>query len=79
MDRILRPSLDFLTDSDGLIAPKALSHIDHTPLAFAVALFELLAACGEGVEEWLTQAVRGLVALDQDAVGLLEAESECGS
>lgn len=58
---------------NGRVAAEALAHVDHAALALAVALFQLLALQRECVDEGLAQAVGGFVAMDHDAVGLLEA------
>lgn len=79
MTRVLRPALNLQTDGDGLVPPKAFSHVHHAPLAVAVALFQLLAPGGQGVDERRPQAVGGFVAFNQHAIRLLQAERKCSS
>jgi len=66
-------ALDLFTDSNRLVASESLSHIYHAPFAIAIALFKLLAACGEGFHERRAQTVCWGVAVYEDAVGVLEA------
>ena len=69
--------LQFLRVGNGLVAPEALPHVDHAALALAIAVFELLALGGQGVGEGRAEAVGGGVAVDEDAVAVLEAEGQC--
>ncbi len=62
-----------MADGDGLVSAEPFTHIDHAALALAEATFELLALCWEGFEEGRGEAFEGGVAVDEDAVGVLEA------
>lgn len=42
-------AFELFAQSNWLIAPKALAHIDHAPLTIGVTLFQLLAFCGQCV------------------------------
>lgn len=79
---LLRPAvtegarLQLALDTDGSVATEALAHVDLALFAFGVSLLELLALGGKRVFERRTKAVAGLIPLDHDAVGVLEAEGE---
>ena len=75
MTGVLRAALKLLAHCNRLIASESLPHIHHPALAFSVALLELLALRGHGVDEGWTEAVGGLIAVDHYAVGFLEALS----
>lgn len=66
-------TLDFLRHGNGLISSESFPHINHASFAFAIALFELLTAGGETVEKRGAETIYRFVALDEYAVGVLEA------
>ena len=70
--------LDVL-EGGGLVAAEALAHVDHAAAALPEALLELLALGGQRLGERGPEALGGRVALDQDALGLLEALRQGGS
>lgn len=72
--RLLATSLELGGSGDGLIASESFPHVDEAALAFAVAFLELLALGGESVGEGWAETFGGGVAVDEDAVGILEAE-----
>lgn len=77
--RVIGTGLELHTRGDGLVAPESLAHVNHAALALAVALLELLAACGQRVDERGAKAVGGRVLVDHDAVGVLQAFGQCGT
>lgn len=62
-----------------MVTSKPFPHVDHAALALAIPLFELLALCGKGFDEWRTEAIYRAVTLNEDAVGGLEAFREGGA
>jgi len=74
MMRILRSTFDLLAHSYWLVTSESFSHIDHAALALSVTLLQLLAAGREGVEKGLPKAVGWFVALNKNAVRVLETD-----
>lgn len=60
-----------------MVSPEAFAHVDHASLALAEATLQLLALGGEGVDQGRGEAFDGGVAVDEDAVAVLEAVGEC--
>jgi hypothetical protein len=71
--------LELALDRDGAVATEALAHVNHALFAFGIALLQLLALRGQRVLERRAQTVAGLVALDHDAVAVLQAEGQRGA
>jgi hypothetical protein len=71
--------LELARHSNGAVAAESLAHVDHALLALGVALLQLLALRGEGVLERRPQTLARRVALDHDAVAVLQAEGERGA
>jgi len=69
----LHCSLGLFTHGNRLVSTEALAHVDHSTLTFPQALFQLLALGRHLIDERGAEAVGGLIALDHDAVGFLEA------
>jgi hypothetical protein len=71
--------LELALDRDGTVAAEAFAHVNHALFALGIALLQLLALRGQGVLERRAQTVAGLVALDHDAVTVLQAERQRGA
>jgi len=74
-----RAGLQLALHGDRPVAAKALAHVDHAFFALCVAFLQLLALGGECVFEGRAETVAGGVALEHDAVAVLEAEGEGGT
>jgi hypothetical protein len=61
-------AFEFMAHADGLIAAEAFAHVDHPAFALPEAALELLALCGQGVEEGGREAFEGRVPGDEDTV-----------
>jgi hypothetical protein len=70
--RIIGASLNLDTIRHWLVTAKPLAHVNESAFAFSITLFQLLAARGQCVDEWRSQAIGCCVALDHDAVALLQ-------
>ena len=62
-----------MTHANRLVAAESLAHVNHAAFALAKAALELLALCGEGLEEGRREAFEGGVAGNEDAVRILQA------
>ena len=67
------PSFKLMTHANRLVAAESLAHVNHAAFALAKAALELLALCGEGLEEGRREAFEGRVAGDEDALRILQA------
>jgi hypothetical protein len=71
--------LELALDRDGAVAAETLAHVNHALFAFGIALLELLTLRGQRILERRAQTVAGLVALDHDAVAILQAKRQRGA
>jgi len=73
---VLCTTLNLLAYGDWLIPSEPLPHINHAALAFSIALLQLLATGGEGIDKGWPKAVYWFVPLYHDTVGILEANCQ---
>jgi hypothetical protein len=71
--------LELAGHGNGPVSAESLAHVDHALLALGVALLQLLALRREGVLERRPQTLARRVALDHDAVAVLQAEGQRGA